>query len=119
MLRYHKMLVGGWWASEYGSADDPKQFEYLYKYSPYHNVKKGAEYPAILFVTGDSDTRVDPSHARKMAALMQAANASANPILLRYDIKGGHSGFGSMTKVIDELVDQTAFVAARLGVKIE
>jgi protease II len=54
-----------------------------------------------------------------MAALMQAANASANPILLRYDIKGGHSGFGSMTKVIDELVDQTAFVAARLGVKIE
>jgi len=119
MLRYHKMLVGGWWAAEYGSADDPKQFEYLYKYSPYHNVRKGTEYPAILFVTGDSDTRVDPSHARKMAALMQAANASANPILLRYDIQGGHSGIGSVNKVIDELVDETAFVAARLGLKIE
>jgi prolyl oligopeptidase len=70
MLRYHKMLVGAWWASEYGSADDAKQFEYLYKYSPYHNVRKGTRYPAVLFVTGDSDTRVDPSHARKMAALM-------------------------------------------------
>jgi len=119
MLRYHKMLVGGWWASEYGSADDPKQFEYLYKYSPYHNVKKGTKYPAILFVTGDSDTRVDPLHARKMTALMQASNVSANPILLRYDIKGGHSGFGSVNQTIDQQVDQISFIAARLGVKIE
>ena len=119
MVRYHKMLVGGWWAAEYGSADDPKQFEYLYKYSPYHNVKKGTKYPAILFVTGDSDTRVDPSHARKMTALMQASNASANPILLRYDIKGGHSGFGSVNQTIDQQADQISFIAARLGVKLE
>lgn len=118
MVRYHKMLVGGWWASEYGSADDPKQFAYLYKYSPYHNVKKDAQYPAILFVTGDSDTRVDPSHARKMAALMQSANASPNPILLRYDIKGGHSGIGSVNKTIEEQVDQISFLASRLGVAL-
>ena len=117
MLRYQKMLVGSWWVSEYGSADDPKQFEYLYKYSPYHNVKKDGKYPAVLFVTGDSDTRVDPSHARKMAALMQAGNKSANPILLRYDIKGGHSGIGSVNKTLDQQVDQVAFLASRVGLK--
>ena len=116
MLRYHKMLVGSWWAAEYGSADDPKQFEYLYKYSPYHHVTKGTKFPAILFVTGDSDTRVDPSHARKMTALVQAANASNNPILLRYDAKGGHSGIGSVNKVVEQQVDQFAFVTSRLGV---
>lgn len=119
MLRYHKMLVGAWWAAEYGSADDPKQFEYLLKYSPYHNVHKGTQYPAIMFVSGDSDTRVDPSHARKMTALMQAASASDNPIMLRYDTKGGHSGIGSVSKAIDQNVDEMSFLASRVGVKIE
>jgi prolyl oligopeptidase len=113
------MLVGSWWVSEYGSAADPKQFEFLYRYSPYHNVKPGAKYPAVLFVTGDADTRVDPSHARKMTALMQAANASGNPILLRYDIKGGHSGIGSVNKTLEEQVDRVSFLAARLGVRLE
>jgi prolyl oligopeptidase len=119
MLRYQKMLVGSWWVSEYGSADDPKQFEYLLKYSPYHNVKPGTRYPAILFVTGDADTRVDPSHARKMTARMQAANASDNPILLRYDMKGGHSGIGSVSKTIDQQLDQIGFLASRVGLKLE
>jgi len=71
-----------------------------------------------MFVTGDSDTRVDPAHARKMAALMQADNGSDNPIILRYDTKGGHSGIGSVDKVIDQQVDQMSFIADRLGVKI-
>jgi prolyl oligopeptidase len=115
MLRYHKMLVGSWWAAEYGSADDPDQFRYLYKYSPYHHVTKGTQYPAILFVTGDSDTRVDPSHARKMTAMLQAANVSNNPILLRYDAKGGHSSLGSVNQRIEQQVDQLAFIASRLG----
>jgi prolyl oligopeptidase len=119
MLRFQKMSVGSWWTAEYGSADDPKQFPYLLKYSPYQNVHKGTKYPAILFVTGDSDTRVDPAHARKMAALMQADNGSDNPIILRYDTKGGHSGIGSVDKVIDQQVDEMSFVAARLGVKIQ
>jgi prolyl oligopeptidase len=103
MLRYQNMLVGSWWVSEYGSADDPKQFEYLLKYSPYHNVKPGTRYPAVMFMTGDADTRVDPSHARKMAARVQAANASDNPILLRFD----------------EQVDRVAFLASRVGIKLE
>jgi prolyl oligopeptidase len=119
MLRFQKMSVGAWWVSEYGSADDPKQFEYLRKYSPYHNVRQGTEYPSVMFVTGDADTRVDPAHARKMAALMQSANNSANPILLRYDIKGGHSGIGSVNKTVEEQVDQVSFLASRLAVKLE
>ena len=118
MLRFQHMSVGSWWTAEYGSADDPKQFPYLLKYSPYQNVHKGAKYPPIMFVTGDSDTRVDPAHARKMAALMQAGNGSGNPIILRYDTKGGHSGIGSVDKVIDQQVDQMSFIADRLGVKI-
>jgi len=119
MLRYQKMLVGAWWVSEYGSADDPKQFPYLHNYSPYHNVRPATKFPAVLFYTGDADTRVDPSHARKMTALVQAANASENPILLRYDIKGGHSGQGSVNMQIDEQVDRWSFIASRVGLKIE
>jgi prolyl oligopeptidase len=117
MLRFHKLLVGAWWTAEYGSPDDPKQFPYIYKYSPYQNVKKGANYPPILFATGDADTRVSPAHARKMTALMQADNGSANPILLRYDTKGGHSGIGSVDKVIDENVDEIGFMADCVGLK--
>jgi prolyl oligopeptidase len=119
MLRYHKMSVGAWWVTEYGSAEDPKQFSYLRQYSPYHNVKQGVKYPAILFVTGDSDTRVDPAHARKMTALMQAANASSNPILLRYDAKGGHSAIGSVNKTIEETADRLSFLASRLGFQFQ
>jgi len=119
MLRYHKLSIGSIWAAEYGSADDAKQFEYLRKYSPYHNVVKGTKFPAILFVTGDADTRVDPAHARKMIALVQAANASANPVMLRYDTKGGHSGIGNISKSIDEQVDQVSFLAARVGLPLE
>jgi prolyl oligopeptidase len=119
MLRYHKMSIGSIWATEYGSADNPKQFEYLRKYSPYHNVHKGTRYPAILFMSGDSDTRVDPAHARKMTALMQADNASANPIMLRYDTRGGHSGIGNIGKSIDQTLDQISFLAARIGLPLE
>ncbi len=92
MVRYHKFLIARFWVPEYGSADDPKQFPYIYAYSPYHHVKQGVHYPAVMFVTGDADTRVAPLHARKMAALLQASTASDRPILLHYDVKGGHSG---------------------------
>jgi prolyl oligopeptidase len=118
MLRYHKLSVGAWWISEYGSADDPKQFPYIYKYSPYHNVRK-TNYPAILFATGDADTRVDPSHARKMTALVQAQNTADTPVILRYDTKGGHSGIGSVNKTIEEQVDWLGFLTNRLGMKIQ
>ena len=117
MLRFQKMSVGAWWTSEYGSADDPEQFQYIYKYSPYQNVKKGTKYPAIMFVSGDFDSRVDPAHARKMTAMMQWANASGNPIILRYDTKGGHTGIGNVSKTVEEQVDQMAFLCDRLGVR--
>ncbi len=116
MVRYHKFLVARFWVSEYGSADDPKQFEYIHRYSPYHNVKDGAKYPAALFVTGDSDTRVAPLHARKMAARVQAANASGKPVLLLYDTKAGHSRALPVGKQIEDLTDQLSFLFWQLGI---
>jgi len=92
MLRYDQFLVGRFWGSEYGSAHDSLAFQWIYAYSPYQHVVKGTKYPAILFVTGDADTRVAPLHARKMTALMQASTGSKNPVLLRYHVSGGHSG---------------------------
>lgn len=92
MLRYDQFLVGRFWISEYGSASDPKAFQWIYAYSPYQHVVPGTKYPAVLFVTGDADTRVAPLHARKMTALMQASTGSKNPVLLRYHVAGGHSG---------------------------
>jgi len=110
MLRYQKFLVAKFWVPEYGSADDPVQFKYLYAYSPYHHVKRGTKYPAVLFVTGDGDTRVAPLHARKMTALLQAAAGSGRPILLRYDTEAGHSQGVSVTKAIDEEADSLTFL---------
>jgi prolyl oligopeptidase len=116
MLRYHKFLVAKYWVSEYGSADDARQFKYLYAYSPYHHVKPGTRYPAVLFVTGDGDTRVAPLHARKMTALLQAATGSDRPVLLRYDTEAGHSQGVSVTKGIDEATDSLGFLYWQLGV---
>ena len=115
MLRYQKFEDGPYWVSEYGSADKPDQFQYIVKYSPYQNVKKGTKYPAVLFVTGDGDTRVDPLHARKMTAEMQADNASDNPILLLYDTKSGHSGGRPIKKIIEENTDILSFLTWQLG----
>lgn len=115
MVRYHKFLVARFWVPEYGSSEDPKQFEYIYRYSPYHNVKKGTKYPAVLFITGDADTRVDPLHARKMTALMQASTGSDRPILLHYDTKAGHSGGLPVSKQIEDLTDELSFLFWQLG----
>ncbi len=116
MVRYHRFLVARTWVSEYGSADDPKQFEYIRRYSPYHNVKDGARYPAVLFTTGDGDTRVAPLHARKMAARVQAASAPGKPVLLSYDTKAGHSRAMPVGKQIDDLTDILSFLFWQLGV---
>jgi prolyl oligopeptidase len=118
MVRFHKFLVAKYWISEYGSSDDPNQFKYLCAYSPYHRVKAGAEYPAVLFITGDLDTRVDPLHARKMAALLQSATSSDRPVLLRYFTKAGHSGGRPMTKRIDDMADRFSFLFSQLGVTL-
>jgi prolyl oligopeptidase len=119
MLRYQKFMGGPWWVSEYGSADNPKQFQYLLKYSPYQNVHRGTKYPAVLFITGDGDTRVAPLHARKMTALLQAeaANGPDKPILLLYDTKSGHSGGRPVGKQIAEGTNILSFLFWQLGVK--
>jgi prolyl oligopeptidase len=118
MVRYHRFLVAKFWVPEYGSADDPEQFKYLYAYSPYHRVKPTTKYPAVLFITGDSDTRVAPLHARKMAALLQASTGSDGPILLHYDTKAGHVGSATpVSKRIDDLTDELSFLFWQLDVK--
>jgi prolyl oligopeptidase len=121
MLRYQNFQIAKLWIPEYGSAEDAKQFDWLYAYSPYHHVKPGVEYPAILFMTGDTDTRVDPMHAKKMAALMQAeaknGDSRERPILLRIDIKAGHGQGKPVTKQIEESTDMYSFLFWQLGVK--
>jgi len=116
MVRYQKFPPAQWWVPEYGSSDDPGQFKYILAYSPYQNVKDGTKYPATLFVTGDGDTRVNPLHARKMAARLQAANASYHPILLLYDTKSGHSGGRPLNKEIEENTDVLSFLFSQLAV---
>jgi len=121
MLRYQNFQIAKFWIPEYGSAEDAKQFEWLYAYSPYHHVKAGAEYPAILFMTADTDTRVDPMHAKKMAALMQAeagnGQSRERPILLRIETKAGHGAGKPVTKQIEEGTDIYSFLFWQLGVK--
>ncbi|HEY4647684.1 MAG TPA: prolyl oligopeptidase family serine peptidase, partial [Gemmatimonadales bacterium] len=118
MLRYHQFLIARLWIPEYGSADDATQFQWLRAYSPYHKVKDGISYPAVLLATAESDTRVDPMHARKMAARLQAANASDRPILLRLESQAGHGAGKPLAKVIDELTDSWTFVFSELGVQV-
>lgn len=110
MLRYQKFEQGPHWTTEYGSAENQKQFPYLLKYSPYQNVKPRSDYPAIMFFTGDSDTRVDPLHARKMTALMQAESKSGRPVLLHYSVSGGHSAGVSVEQQIQDDADELAFL---------
>ncbi len=121
MLRYQNFQIAKLWIPEYGSAEDPKQFDWLYAYSPYHHVKAGAEYPAILFMTADTDTRVDPMHAKKMAALMQAeaknGASKERPILLRIETKAGHGAGKPVTKQIEEGTDTYSFLFWQLGVR--
>ena len=119
MLRYHRFLMARFWIPEYGSSDDPEQFEWLQAYSPYQNVEEGRRYPAVMFTAGENDTRVHPLHARKMAALMQAATASdpeTEPILLQVERDGGH-GQGKPLRIrVAEAADRWAFIFWQTGI---
>ncbi len=117
MIRYHQFLVARFWVPEYGSAENADQFKSILAYSPYHHVKPGTKYPAVMFMTGDSDTRVAPLHARKMCALLQSATASGpeKPIILHYDTKAGHSRGQPISKQVDDLTDEFAFLFWQLG----
>lgn len=117
MVRFHKFMMGSYWTTEYGSADEPSQFPFIYAYSPYHHVVAGTHYPATIFVTGDADTRVAPLHARKMAAMMQARQGGPAPILLDYDTKAGHVGGGSRDHAIANASLWMGFLMDQLGMQ--
>jgi prolyl oligopeptidase len=116
MLHYQNFQIARLWIPEYGSAENQEQFKWLYAYSPYHHVKAGVEYPAVLFMTADSDPRVDPMHAFKMTALMQGMG-SKRPILLRVESKAGHGIGTPVGKRIEEETDVWSFLFWRLGVR--
>ncbi len=115
MLRYHRFRIARLWIPEYGSPDDPTAFAWLRAYSPYHHVRPGTRYPAVLLATAEGDTRVDPMHARKMAARLQAATGSDRPVLLRLETRAGHGAGKPLSKIEDELTDTWSFVFAELG----
>ncbi|MFZ1142163.1 MAG: prolyl oligopeptidase family serine peptidase [Candidatus Sulfotelmatobacter sp.] len=121
MLHYQDFQIAKLWIPEYGTAEKVDDFKWLYAYSPYHHVKPGTEYPAVLFMTADTDTRVDPMHAKKMAAEMQseAKNGASHtrPILLRIETKAGHGAGKPVTKQIEEFTDVYSFLFWQLGVK--
>ncbi len=116
MLHYQNFQMARLWVSEYGTAENAEQFKWLYAYSPYHHVRAGVEYPAVLFMTGDSDSRVDPMHAFKMVALMQSVGAK-RPVLLRVESKAGHGVGTPVGKRIEEETDLYSFLWWWLGVK--
>lgn len=117
MLRYHLFLMARLWIPEYGSVEDPAQAEYLTVYSPYHHIVKGVQYPAMLFLSGETDSRVHPMHARKMAARLQSEGAPGRPILLRYDRDAGHGAGKPLSKRLDELTDRYSFLFWQLGMQ--
>ena len=117
MIRYHRFRMARLWISEYGSAENAEDFQWIHAYSPYHRVTDGESYPATIIYTADSDSRVDPMHALKMVARLQAANASDAPIVLRYDTEDGHGGGKPLSKIIDEWVDIWSFAFDQLGIE--
>jgi Serine proteases of the peptidase family S9A len=114
MVRYEQFGLGETWNDEYGTAGLPEELAWLLSYSPYHHVIDGTRYPATLFTVFDSDTRVDPMHARKMCAALQHATAAEAPILLRRERDVGH-GARSVSRTVDLSVDTMSFLAAHTG----
>ena len=117
MVRYEEFSLGRTWNDEYGTADDPEELGWLLSYSPYHHVEPGTVYPAVLFTVFESDTRVDPLHARKMCAALQYATTGeleTHPILLRRETDVGH-GARSVSRTVALAVDQLVFLAAHTG----
>ncbi|MBQ9813932.1 MAG: S9 family peptidase [Thermoguttaceae bacterium] len=111
MLRYHKFTIGWAWATDYGTSEESKEmFEYLLKYSPLHNVKKGVKYPATLVMTSDHDDRVVPAHSMKFGATLQANADPSSPILIRIESKAGHGAGKPTAKIVEEAVDMYSFI---------
>ncbi len=114
MLRYQLFGSGRTWIPEYGTAENEADFKTLVAYSPYHHVKKGTKYPAVLMMSSDSDDRVDPMHARKMVAALQAASTSRLPILLRIEKHAGHGGADLIKQQVEQAADRHVFLMKQL-----
>ena len=114
MLRFHKFTIGWAWVSAYGSPDDPEDFQSLYAYSPYHNIRDGVEYPPTLVTSADHDDRVVPSHSFKFAARLQEAQRGASPVLIRIGTRAGHGSGKPTSMQIEEATDRLAFLAKHL-----
>ncbi len=118
MLRFQKFTEGRTWVDDYGSSDDPEQFKALLAYSPYHNIKPKTCYPATLVTTADTDDRVIPGHSFKFAAALQHAQSCSAPVLIRIATRSGHGGGKPITKRIEEVADDWAFLIKNLDMKI-
>ena len=119
MARYHLFDFAADWADEYGSPEDERDFRSLIAYSPYHQVKDDVVYPAVMFISGDADTRCNPMHTRKMTARLQAANTSEHPILLDYRPNWGHMPVQPLNTRIEALTDRLSFICRELSVKVD
>ncbi|WP_430936274.1 prolyl oligopeptidase family serine peptidase [Saccharicrinis sp. 156] len=118
MLRYHKFTIGRFWATDYGTSEDNKEmFDYLYSYSPLHNVKEGVAYPAVMVMTADHDDRVVPAHSFKYIAALQDKYAGNNPVVIRIESKAGHGAGKPTSKKIEEAADLYSFIFYNMGVK--
>jgi prolyl oligopeptidase len=118
MLRYHEFTAGRFWIDDYGSAVDPEEFEALYAYSPYHNLRAGTAYPATLVTTADTDDRVVPGHSFKFAARLQETHTGPDPVLIRIETRAGHGGGTPTSKIIEEAADEWAFLVEELGMEL-
>lgn len=117
MLRYHTFTAGAGWSYDYGTAEDNKEmFNYLYDYSPVHNLKKGVAYPATLITAGDHDDRVVPAHSFKFAAQLQENQSSDSPVLIRIETNVGHGAGTPVSKTIDQYADIFSFTLYHMGI---
>jgi prolyl oligopeptidase len=118
MLRFHKFTAGRFWTDDYGSADNADEFKALYAYSPYHNLRKGVDYPATLVTTADTDDRVVPGHSFKFAAALQEAHTGSDPVLIRIETRAGHGAGKPVMKTIEEIADMWAFLVDNLDFQL-
>ncbi|MFC3093877.1 S9 family peptidase [Alteromonas sediminis] len=117
MLRFQLFTAGRYWVDDFGSSDNPEEFKALYAYSPYHNIQKGAEYPAVLVLTADTDDRVVPGHSFKYIAALQAAQGGDEPVLVRIESAAGHGAGTPTAKTIEQYADMWAFLAEELDME--
>jgi prolyl oligopeptidase len=117
MVRYHKFLIARYWIPEYGNAENEEDFKYIIKYSPYHNIKSGWNYPTMLVKAGENDARVDPLHAKKFVAALQNLPSQINPVMLYVDFESGHGSGQSTEQMIENIELEWQFIMGELKIK--